>query len=46
LKTDFINHPELAEKPENAFRLAGWYWQNRNLNRFFLKKKIKFKKNK
>jgi len=27
LKLDLINHPELAELPENAARIAIWYWK-------------------
>jgi predicted chitinase len=32
LGEDFVNHPELMEKPENAFRASVWFWNNRNLN--------------
>jgi predicted chitinase len=32
LGEDFVNHPELMEKPENAFRTSVWFWNNRNLN--------------
>ncbi|MEN3030371.1 glycoside hydrolase family 19 protein [Chromobacterium amazonense] len=28
LKLDLINHPELAEDPSNAAKIAVWYWQN------------------
>lgn len=28
LKLDLVNHPELAEDPANAAKIAVWYWQN------------------
>jgi putative chitinase len=34
LGLDLINHPELAEEPFNAVRIACQYWDDRNLNRF------------
>ncbi|CTP90559.1 peptidoglycan-binding protein [Xanthomonas graminis] len=27
LELDLVNHPELAAQPENASRIATWYWQ-------------------
>lgn len=30
---DFINHPELLETPEWAFKSAGWYWLTKGLNK-------------
>lgn len=32
LGLDLINHPELLEQPENAWRSAGWYWGLRKIN--------------
>lgn len=32
LKLDLINFPEKASDPANAPRIAGWYWNSRNLN--------------
>ena len=32
LGLDLINKPELAAKPENAARVAAWYWNSRDLN--------------
>jgi len=32
LGVDFLAHPELLEKPEYAFRAAGWFWKSHNLN--------------
>lgn len=29
LGLDLVNHPELAEKPENAAKIAVWFWQHR-----------------
>lgn len=29
---DFLAHPELLEKPEWAFRSAGWFWKTHGLN--------------
>jgi predicted chitinase len=29
LGLDLVNHPELAERPENAAKIAIWFWQNR-----------------
>lgn len=31
LGLDLIAHPELAEKPRNAARIAGWYWNSRKI---------------
>ncbi|MBB3821223.1 putative chitinase [Xanthomonas arboricola] len=28
LALDLVSHPELAAQPENASRIATWYWQN------------------
>jgi putative chitinase len=28
LELDLVQHPELAAQPENAARIATWYWQN------------------
>ncbi|KRD69469.1 hypothetical protein ASE45_10015 [Lysobacter sp. Root96] len=28
LGLDLVHHPDLASKPENAARIATWYWQN------------------
>ncbi|RXR02711.1 peptidoglycan-binding protein [Pseudoxanthomonas composti] len=28
LDLDLVRHPELAARPENAARIATWYWQN------------------
>ena len=33
LGLDLINHPELAELPENVFRVATWFWTSHNLNK-------------
>jgi putative chitinase len=32
LGLDLVNNPELAAKPENAARVAAWYWNSRGLN--------------
>ncbi|MBS9532788.1 hypothetical protein KIH27_04200 [Mycobacterium sp. M1] len=32
LGVDFVNHPELAARPEYAFKSALWYWNSRNGN--------------
>lgn len=32
LGEDFVNHPERASTPENAARIAAWYWNSRGLN--------------
>lgn len=32
LGLDLINLPQLASNPENAPRIAGWYWNSRGLN--------------
>lgn len=32
LGLDLENHPELAENPDVAFRVSGWYWQRHGLN--------------
>lgn len=32
LKQDFLQHPELLEQPEWAFKSAGWFWQKQGLN--------------
>lgn len=32
LGLDLINHPELLEKPGNAFRASAWYWKSRGIN--------------
>lgn len=29
LELDLVRHPDLAAKPENASRIAVWYWENR-----------------
>lgn len=29
---DLVNHPELAALPENAARIAAWFWMTHNLN--------------
>lgn len=29
LQLDLVKHPELASQPENAAKIAVWYWQNR-----------------
>lgn len=29
LELDLVRHPNLAAKPENASRIAVWYWENR-----------------
>lgn len=29
LKLDLVNHPDLAQDPANASRIASWYWANR-----------------
>lgn len=29
LGLDLVNHPELAAKPDNAAKIAVWYWKNR-----------------
>jgi predicted chitinase len=33
LGLDLVNNPELAAKPENASRVAAWYWNSRGLNK-------------
>jgi predicted chitinase len=33
LGLDLVNNPELAAKPENAARVAAWYWNSRGLNK-------------
>ena len=33
LGLDLVNKPELAAKPENAARIAAWYWSSRGLNK-------------
>lgn len=32
LGLDLVNNPELAARPDVGFRIAGWYWNSRNLN--------------
>ena len=32
LGLDLVGHPELAARPENAARVAAWYWNSRGLN--------------
>lgn len=32
LGLDLVNHPELASRPENAGRVAAWFWNSRGLN--------------
>jgi len=32
LGLDLVNNPELAAQPENAARIAAWYWQSRDIN--------------
>ncbi len=32
LGLDLVNQPELASRPENASRVAAWYWNSRGLN--------------
>ncbi len=32
LGLDLVNNPELAARPENAARIAAWYWNSRGLN--------------
>jgi putative chitinase len=32
LGLDLVNQPELAARPENAARIAAWFWNSRNLN--------------
>lgn len=32
LKLDLLNHPELLERPVNACRSAGWFWESKRLN--------------
>lgn len=34
LGLDLLNHPELAETPEVAARIAAWFWQSRDLNTY------------
>ena len=34
LKLDLVNHPELAAVPENAAKIAGWYWKTNGLNTY------------
>ncbi len=31
-KYDLLNHPERVEEPDLAMLVAGWYWNNKNLN--------------
>lgn len=38
---DFLTHPELLEKPEWAFRSAGWFWQMAKCNDLADKGEIK-----
>lgn len=33
LKLDLINFPQKAAEPANAPRIAGWFWNSRNLNK-------------
>ncbi len=33
LGIDFVKNPELAAKPENAAKIAAWYWQKHGLNK-------------
>ena len=32
LGLDLISNPELAAQPENAARIAAWYWTSRDIN--------------
>lgn len=32
LGLDLVNNPGLASRPENAARIAAWYWTSRNIN--------------
>lgn len=32
LGLDLVNHPELASLPQNASRIAAWYWSSRDIN--------------
>lgn len=32
LGLDLVNNPGLAARPENAARIAAWYWTSRNIN--------------
>ena len=32
LGLDLVNNPELAARPENAARIAAWYWTGRDIN--------------
>ncbi|MCD9028468.1 LysM peptidoglycan-binding domain-containing protein [Luteimonas sp. BDR2-5] len=32
LGLDLVNNPGLAAQPENAARIAAWYWNSRNIN--------------
>lgn len=32
LGLDLVNHPELAQKPENGFRLSAWFWFDKKIN--------------
>ena len=32
LGLDLVNNPGLAARPENAARIAAWYWSSRNIN--------------
>lgn len=34
LGVDLVNHPKLATNPELSCRIAGLYWQSRNLNKY------------
>lgn len=33
LGLDLVNNPQLAARPENAARIAAWYWSSRGLNK-------------
>lgn len=33
LGVDYLARPELAASPEHAFRIAGWFWSSRDINR-------------
>ena len=32
LGLDLVNNPDLASRPENAARIAAWYWESRGIN--------------
>jgi len=34
LGVDFVTHPELLEKPENAVKAAIWYWNSNHLSQY------------